>query len=173
MCREPSVNVQMFTLSRAYGVGDKTLIPMPKVASSSIDIVMSDYSIDVRKATGKIATFVRNPYDRLISAYESFWSGLSFNHFMSQLIEHGSADVHLKRQTDLISPDWFGRLESFSEDWSKCCKWLGIEHRPMPHMNASRRKPMSAYYKTPDSVDWVTNYYAADFIAYGYSHGIS
>lgn len=163
-----SIGVVLPSLSRAYRVDDKTLVAMPRVCSSSMDIVMSEFAIDIRKVGGAIATFVRNPFDRLISAYAQFWSDLSFENFVYRLINDSPQDVHLLKQCDLVQANWVGRFENLEEDWPRCCEWLGIEPRPLEHKNKTVRKPFAWYFDSPILIQRVADYYKDDFEAYGY-----
>ena len=129
--------------------------------------------------------FVRNPWDRLVSAWQSkFVEGPygshaprgvaeDFGRFVeyveSQDIER--CDRHWRLQSSLIdlnSLTFLGRFESFEEDLTHVCSQIGIQVLEMPHRAASTRQTLSAYY-TDELVERVGRVYARDVRLFGYS----
>lgn len=160
-------------LLRAVDLGaGKFLIPTPRVGSTSMMkwAELSGFKpIDPKAATGRVATFVRNPYDRLVSARAVLWSHMSFEDFIWN-IEQGAHDIHFAPQTTLIpEPEFVGKYETFSRDWQRFSEWAGVEYRPLPIMHTSMRYgfPVEEMY-SPRLRDVVARIYAKDFEVYGY-----
>jgi Sulfotransferase family len=139
-------------------------------------------------------TFVRNPWDRLYSAYrflsaggmndlDRSWSekhlaGVEdFEAFVLEALPRRSVRraVHLRPQvqflrnsiTGKIGVDFVGRFERFDEDFATVAQRLGKDVS-LPHMNGSRFQGdyRSAYSSRMRSV--VDSVYAADINAFGY-----
>lgn len=113
----------------------------------------------------KLAT-LRNPWERMVSLYftpgrgVAEWSRPAFLALVDQAhtlrnyivagtssnvpagpTPHPSGDISLDRSIDLLM-----RFESLEEDFRVACRRMGIRHRPLPHVNRSRRSHYSRYY---------------------------
>jgi chondroitin 4-sulfotransferase 11 len=110
-------------------------------------------------------TFVRNPYDRLVSAYfhvvecHGFTYYRDFGDFVrndfadgagghaatsSRLLEHRGGHRHFVPMFDLlenregrVGVEFLGRFENVAADWQHVCERIGVEHVPLPRENVS------------------------------------
>ena len=114
-----------------------------------------------------IFAFVRNPYERLYSAYKNkvmeplesgaknilsnhgITLGMSFEAFVDIVcdIPDGKIDRHLRSQSWFLTfegnliPNYIGRLESFDEDWEVLSNQFGL---PTPsHKNSTKKSKNS------------------------------
>lgn len=128
---------------------------------------------------------VRNPYDRLVSAYknklvDNFQGGLDSlrhkNHsFKSFILEINKmnleiADRHIRLQTSLIpleSMDFIGRLENFQQDFNTVCNKIGVPYQELPHRNKTSHKHYTEYYDD-ETRQIVARKYAKDIEYFGY-----
>ena len=112
-------------------------------------------------------TFVRNPWDRMVSLYEYrlrknkthlAQHGLGFEQWLNKTIGNEQDLFYynstksfqpqvewLKDQQGEISIDFIGRFERLSADFDRVCKTLGLETH-LPHLNASSHAPYQTYY---------------------------
>ena len=142
--------------------------------------------------------FVRNPYDRLISAWKMFsqgmdetvWErpedhrGISLSAFMD-IVEDESIEFGAKRRTAeekirhhtipqthpfncLQFADFVGRFEVLEQDFAKVCEKLGIEFTGLPNMNKSRGEAESEHFSDEGLRSRVQSYYKDDFEQLGY-----
>lgn len=138
-------------------------------------------------------TFVRNPWDRAVSAYtylrnggspasveDSQWADFvsGFSSFDAFICEWLSAEnamrnalftpqvVFLKDIFGCIDMDFVGRFENLQADFDRVAEQLGIDAR-LPHLNRSRSEDFRSFY-TPASRDRVADVYAEDINAFGY-----
>jgi len=97
-------------------------------------------------------SFVRNPWDRLVSEYRfrnHYWrfdfKSFLFDHFPN---EPGTdAYVHILPQYDFLFDttgqclvDFIGRFENLQADFNSVCQKLSIERITLPHKNNSAKK---------------------------------
>lgn len=138
-------------------------------------------------------TFVRNPWDRAVSAYtylrnggspasveDSQWAGFvgGFSSFDAFICEWLSAEnamrnalftpqvVFLRDIFGRIDMDFVGRFENLQADFDRVAGQLGIDAR-LPHLNRSRSEDFRSFY-TPASRDRVADVYAEDIEAFAY-----
>lgn len=140
--------------------------------------------------------FVRNPWDRLVSAYEYLleegsatsnkdteWAEFiksfgSFDDFVCQWVN----ERNIYRRTVLtpqfeflvdnfggLSVDYLGRFETLEEDYQCLAEKIG-GCDPLPHKNASSRKDFRSYYSA-QAIDIVARVYAEDIRLFGYDYG--
>ena len=124
-----------------------------------------DYNHDWLKPTEKqlderfCFTFVRNPWDRLVSTYfdkvgrkllyQPCW-GKNFEYFVDFIADLNleTADRHIRLQSTLFPRkhmDFVGCFEDLQTDVSKVFAEIGIQ-RKLPHRNATKKAHYSTYY---------------------------
>jgi len=134
-------------------------------------------------------SFVRNPYDRLVSAWknkvvdsnlfrleESLHRELQdFDRFVEYVSQYDirNADVHLRPQYRLVDTgrvNSVGKMESFEEDCEKIFSEAGVDVSGLERKNASSqsRKPALEYF-SESSIELVNKFYAKDFEIFEYS----
>ena len=125
---------------------------------------------DQRKLSEFSFTFVRNPWDRLVSAYEYLKAGKSnygdqkdflhfFSHFKSfeDLILNWDDiffdQIHFKQQYKWICddhgkllPDFIGKIENFQKDFSQVCDMINIPHQTVLNKNTINHSHYRTYY---------------------------
>jgi chondroitin 4-sulfotransferase 11 len=130
-------------------------------------------------------TFVRNPWDRIVSEYHWFkhqsrkrkkkrWASITFDEFIE-----GGNDVPLDRYHDK-SQYWFicddhgqcavdvvGRFETLHEDFDKICKEIGIRQE-LPHVFKADRGHYMEYYNE-NTKQTVAERFAVDIDMFGYT----
>jgi chondroitin 4-sulfotransferase 11 len=139
-------------------------------------------------------TFVRNPWDRAVSAYtylknggsaasedDRHWSRFvnSFASFDEFVCEWMTADnimrnalftpqtLFLQDEYGNLAMDFIGRFESLEEDFAEIANRLSVD-ATLPHINQSRQVPYEDFY-SDKSKDIVANIYAADISTFQYS----
>ncbi len=131
--------------------------------------------------------FVRNPYDRILSAYSGFTRlhpkvdmGIragSFESFVLTLPETYTEMLHTRPMVDFLDGvlDFIGRYENLNEDWLLIQDRLGIEPvRSLTPLNVSPHGAWRREY-TPRMIRIINQLYYEDFERYNYkmepSHG--
>lgn len=139
-------------------------------------------------------TFVRNPWDRAVSAYTYLARGGSAaseedRHWSAFVNEYDSFDdfiqcwlcsdnamrnalftpqaIFLKDVFGRIDMDFIGRFERLQEDFDAVAERLGVDAR-LPHLNQSRSNDYQSFYSDA-SRELVARVYAEDIDAFGYS----
>lgn len=136
--------------------------------------------------------FVRNPWDRLYSAYRYLKAGgwndndkawfrdnvshlPSFDHFVNDWLsqDHLHAHMHFRPQYEFICDrrgrvlvDYLGYFETLSDDFNIVAEKIGSEAR-LAHRNASPRDDYRRAY-TPETRQIVAQLYARDIELFGY-----
>ena len=149
---------------------------------------------DVSKRTKNyfIFTFIRNPFDRFVSAYfyfktygrrfpgdikmgkvvniyESFNDFvLNFNNISRDEFGEPHFDPQITWMDDRI--DFIGRFENFQEDFNVVCNKAGIPQRQLPHKNKVKHKHYTEYYSA-ETREIVAKKYAKDIKIFGYKFG--
>lgn len=136
--------------------------------------------------------FVRNPWDRLVSAYFFLQKGGmhsddqyfaakhlakldTFERFVHEGLERRAILqwVHFRPQSDWVTidgqlaTDFIGRLETIEQDYEVVRTRLGIGDA-LPKANQSKHKDYRTYF-TPEMVDIVANVYRSDIERFGYT----
>lgn len=142
-------------------------------------------------AKTKTVTIVRNPFDRLASAYEHLKKGQKLNRAFKTLIldNHINFDdfvlnwlnesnirkwIHFLPQTEFltwnenISVDHIFKLENINSSWEEISR-IFDKNSPMIWENSSNRSKISDYYKDPRVVEKTIKLYEQDFINFDYS----
>ena len=128
-------------------------------------------------------TFVRNPWDRLVSAFVYGIRNLSFKGWLIKGIDDLHYDgryksklhnIHRLNCLDWITDekgeiivDFIGSFENFREDFGIICDNLGIPRQRLPRMNSSRHAHYSKYYDD-ETRQIVAEKYAKDIEYFGY-----
>ncbi|PHS73636.1 MAG: hypothetical protein COB22_00045 [Cycloclasticus sp.] len=141
-----------------------------------------------------IFAFVRNPYDRLYSAYKNkviqplkvngknifehhgIELGISFKQFVDIVISipDNEIDRHLRSQSWFLTfegkviPQYIGYLETFDKDWAKLKKQFALGD--ILHRNSTENLDLEAFRSQYDkeSEGKVFNRYKDDFELFGY-----
>jgi chondroitin 4-sulfotransferase 11 len=145
-------------------------------------------------------TFVRNPYDRLVSAYfhvlreGANWSGIAVGQWWRRAVQphpdfasfvrslsgfdlmrcsmHFWPQSHfICRQDGCIMVDFIGRYENIEEDFNTVARRLGMA-APLPRANRSAHAHYSTYYD-PNLQEIAAKLYAQDFQNLGYGFEIT
>ena len=128
--------------------------------------------------------FVRNPWDRVVSAYENIIRthrmpnlhyldpNQSFEEFVQYLestnLEY--EDVHFRLQTVLVpieEMDFIGRFENLENDLNLLMEMLELENREILHLNKTEHTHYSHYY-TDETRDIIARIYKTDIEAFNY-----
>ncbi len=154
---------------------------LPAIRSSKIHLYP-----EVRKVA-----FVRNPFDRLVSAYRQkilgnkrqfiernkLDAGLSFEAFADFVCstQDHNADRHFRSQFSYLYNyqgecivDFLGRLESFHTDMNRLIKQFQLPAIKIPHWNKTPQTDYKTFY-TKALRDKVEKRYALDLECLGYS----
>jgi len=141
-----------------------------------------------------IFAFLRNPYDRLVSAYSylrmptAHWADVEdckkyvaryvdFRDFVVRGIGGGEAleQRHCRPQvswiTDsggLVVTNFLGRFERLQDDFDEVCRRVGWDRMEIPSINASPHGPYDGYYDE-ETAGIVARIYAKDFELGGYN----
>lgn len=135
---------------------------------------------------------VRNPWDRLVSAYHFLSQGglnihdtedadryvrhyTGFNDFVAHAFKDDAilSQIHLRPQYQWISngneviADYVGRFEDLQHHVSACLAMAGLPDYKLPHVNKATHKYYKQYY-SQDSIETVGNIYARDIELFGY-----
>jgi hypothetical protein len=121
-------------------------------------------------------TFVRNPYQRMISYYnwrirnKAISETIQFSEFVRMIV----AKNELIPQYDFITDraggslvDYVGKVESIEEDFKVITKNIGIE-APLPHKNTAPRHQKTYFDAGTKSI--VDEYYKNDLETFGYEY---
>lgn len=106
--------------------------------------------------------FVRNTWDRLLSAYSYLNPNPDKKSFCDYLkrkckilqenklseCDHYNTQIRYVFKNDKKILDFIGIFENIQEDFKNLCKIVSIEHKPLPIMNHSKRKNYQEYYDT-------------------------
>jgi chondroitin 4-sulfotransferase 11 len=116
-------------------------------------------------------TFVRNPFDKLVSGYlftlqkekdTTFYQSISQYTSFNDFIKNVNKEKLLKSERFELQSNWFfqnfqydfiGRFENLQEDFCKVCENLNIMNLKLPVINNSqKRKPYTDYYNNESRV---------------------
>jgi len=141
-------------------------------------------------------TFCRNPWDRAVSGYKSWFreacpfrnmvKGTTLKDYLLcrngyERINHlenslGRGD-HFRSQYEYIIDehsepiiDYIGRFETYQQDFNTVCDKIGIPRQQPPHMNITNHKHYTEYYDD-ETREIVAKKYARDIEYFGYKFG--
>lgn len=145
-----------------------------------------------RYASYFVFGFARNPFDRLVSAYEQLRAsdqpahvrGLSliinsdcpFSDFVRKLDrhrwllhwEHLRPIHHFLCEDENVIVDYVGRYENIDHDFAAICNRIGVKNIELPRMNASYRKPDYREYYNSITKKVVSLLYSKDLEIFDY-----
>jgi hypothetical protein len=129
-------------------------------------------------------SFVRNPWDRMISEYNwrKKWDGNVKNTSFIQMLEkipnyRNNREPHFYQASEFIMDkadnliiDYLGYFENIEKDFNNICKYLKLDFS-LPKKNVTATKSaeelFSEFY-TKDSVALVNKYFSRDITNFGY-----
>ena len=174
-------------------------IHIPKAGGSSIKNIIKKYNKELTTCLHRPVThysteyrdscfvfsFVRNPYDRLLSAHKYLTGGYGnegdtklgktlssdFKYFVKNELHmhHYGHFTPMKYFLD-YNIDFIGRFENFQEDFNIVCNKIGIQQQQLPHQNKSEHKHYTEYYDE-ETKSIVAEKYAKDIEHFGYKFG--
>ena len=119
-------------------------------------------------------SFVRNPFDRLVSFYH-FHKSDQYKHkvgreraytqsFKDWVIDTKDKNV-IQTQSDYLDEqiNFIGSFENLQEDFNLVCNQMDISPYKLPHYNQSQHDSWDTYYDD-ELTDFVLNRYQKDFI---------
>ena len=119
-------------------------------------------------------SFVRNPFDRLVSFYH-FHKSDQYKHkvgreraytqsFKDWVIDTKDKNV-IQTQSDYLDEqiNFIGSFENLQEDFNSVCNQMDIPPYKLPHYNQSQHDSWDTYYDD-ELTDFVLNRYQKDFI---------
>ena len=147
-----------------------------------------------RKGAEFSFAFVRNPWDRLVSAYEYLKNGgicpldaedylnlfSKYENFKEMVLNWEEVffdQIHFKSQSDWICDndgniivDFVGKFENLQQDFDIVCDRIQMPRKKLPHVNKTNRKHYTEYYD--DEIrEIVAKKYARDIEYFGYKFG--
>jgi len=167
-----------------------TYFRVPKVASTSL--LISFRKVDDVDKTENLKSnfkfaFVRNPFDRLASAYrhlihrasvgsvynnEGIYKYMPFEEFIDVIskIPHEKLDIHFRPQYTFVPEDvnFIGKFENLTEDYSAVCKEMGIKNPPTLLWENSTGTKTDYSIFTKRCINQVLTMYARDFERFDY-----
>ena len=173
-------------------------IHIPKAAGSSIGNLIRKHNPDLslclhrkvsfypKETRGScfVFSFVRNPYDRLLSAHKyltgdfgndgdkEYGKNLSkdFSFFVKNQLESNLGWLHFKPMSSWLDLeiDFVGKFENIQQDFDIVCKKIGISPQQLPHDNKTKHQHYSKYYNK-DTCEIVGEIYKQDLELYNYS----
>ena len=132
-------------------------------------------------------SFVRNPWDRLLSTYINKiinkhdngigydWSqSKSFKDFILKVKNANITDCnrHIRSLYTFFPKDidFIGKLENLQQDFDIICDKIGIPRQQLPHKNKTNHKHYTEYYDE-ETKQIVAEKYAKDIECFGYKFG--
>jgi hypothetical protein len=129
-------------------------------------------------------TFVRNPWDRMVSWYYYHWNGKDYrgatfkdwckNGFLTHWKGAGWKNKDpLDCQAWIVDKkeyDFIGKTENLQEGFNTVCDKIGIPRQELPHKNKSKHRHYSEYYDD-ETRNIVAKKYAKDIKSFGYRFG--
>ena len=138
--------------------------------------------------------FVRNPFDRLVSAWQMFQKyppgntndfsvatltldrvldvveddsvGIYDDDFWSKLKLHAIPMMHPHYR--MQETDFVGRFETLEADWRTLCKTLKIKHQPLEHFRQSGRSEHYSAFYNQFTQKRASRIFAKDLVKFGY-----
>ena len=178
------------------------LIHIPKAGGTSTYKILSEFDLHhwsnghrtVTSYSEKyrnscfVFSFVRNPYDRLLSAHKYLTGGFGnlvdtrygktlssdFKYFVKNQLKNkiDSRQAHFVPMKFWLDDDidFIGRMENYQHDFNIVCDKIGIPQQQLPHTNKSKHKHYTEYYDD-ETREIVAEKYAKDIECFGYKFG--
>jgi len=123
-------------------------------------------------------TFVRNPFDKIVSQYHygiqhcGFPHSRTFNEYIQTWYSGGEISKHSQFHLSYINEklDFIGRFENLQEDFNIICDKIGIPRKELPHKNKTKHKHYTEYYDE-ETKQIVAEKYAKDIEYFNYEFG--
>ena len=129
-------------------------------------------------------SFVRNPYDRLLSEYSMFtqfeafknhpWNKYATFEDFSKSIVTGKQAIpgnpyhyYLTDTNDVLLVDFVGRFETLQDDFDTICENLGLQKTKLSHISPTSHKPFREHY-TKEAFEMIYKIRKKDFQLFGY-----
>ena len=156
-------------------------------------LIEHDYSMKSPLSDFFTFSFVRNPWDRMVSHWKYFiqtersppmpFEDFVFNfhkvlkeaingHWWNPYRKYIFTAPQLDFLTDEngeVQVNYIGRFEELQKDFDHVCKQLNIKAIKLPHKNKTSRKPHQEYYKTQGCIDEVARRYKKDIEYFKYN----
>ena len=166
----------------------------PKCATRTFFSVFNYNSVDLRQTSSNYDdyfswSFVRNPWDRLVSTYinkivDEHQGGLdswrkninSFEEFVLKIKKIDAMEIncdrHIRSLCTFFPPDinFIGKMENLQNDFNVVCDKIGIPRQQLPHKNKTKHKHYTEYYDD-ETKQIVAEKYAKDIEYFGYKFG--
>ena len=182
---------------------------IPKCGGTSVLSILSKYNdedkykdghpplfaiLDMGLANYFIFTFTRNPFDRLVSAFNYIKKGntgwhydellrrkmgiknMDFKEFVKTKLKNTENCGHFNPIFDYVSDEniqninFIGKIENLQEDFDTICDKIGIPQQQLPHKNTTNHKHYTEYYDD-ETKQIVAEKYAKDIEYFGYEFG--
>lgn len=134
-------------------------------------------------------SFVRNPYDKLLSEYSMFtqfeafqnhpWNKYStFEEFTmsivtgKQAISENPYHSYLTDTNNVLMVDFVGRFETLQDDFDKICETIGLQKTKLSHISPTIHRLFREHY-TPEALEMIYRIRKKDFQLFGYSKKIN
>jgi hypothetical protein len=130
--------------------------------------------------------FVRNPWDRLVSAYHYSvkWYAINdaqnaqklnlkiFDNFSTWLRQmHTEINKYGSQWSYVRGCDFIGKTENLQQDFNTVCDKIGIPQQKLSHKNKSKHKKHYTEYYDDETRSIVAEKYAKDIEYFGYKFG--
>ena len=155
--------------------------------------MLSTHDARMCRGTHFSFSFVRNPFDRLVAAYNNkimeiddvpspmkrmgLYHAMPFKEFIEMVCKSDPTEMdnHIRPQAEILItdkklvPKFVGRMEHIDDHWKRLRKRMKLEGLPtlglLPQKNVRRddRKDIGNYFKTSTLIDQVLERYAIDF----------
>tara|TARA_Y100001934_G_scaffold224326_1_gene268386 strand:+ start:82 stop:729 length:648 start_codon:yes stop_codon:yes gene_type:complete len=123
-------------------------------------------------------TFIRNPWDRMVSEYKWAYYSLSFEDYINRIlyvvenrIKLETKNAHFRPQIEYINNDldFIGRFENFNQDIEKVSSLIGLDFdiKKLPHEKKTNRKHYKEYYNE-QTKQIINNIYKEDIKQFDY-----
>lgn len=175
-------------------------IHIPKTGGSSIEtalnarkdhLYLSEWKTMIDYKKYKIFSFVRNPWDRLVSSfcfskrpnsvYATTENINEFEIYLKNAIqvtktvrdsfnksETDPAIRWLKGDYDQVNIDFIGQYEHLERDFKTVCELFNLGNYDLPHINKTNRSHYSLYYRSQNIIDLVYENYYEDIKMFDY-----